>query len=486
MPALSKYYTPILLFLLCVLVLTQSNFAPFANGSSGVDSGVFIYSAKAIMNSKIMYKEVFDHKGPLIYLINILGLVILNGNLIGVWIVELISLFIATIFFYKSSRLFFDETASFFSVVFALNTIMPLLEAGDLTEEYYLCFAAIALFLFLRALKADFVFSFSDVFLISVCAACAMMLRINLVALWVSFTIVAAVFLVYKKRIGSLITYKLWVWIGIAVVVVPFIVYFYMHHALADAWYANWTFNLHYAHTTARASWSGIWDAISSMAPTHVGLVMLAYFIVAVKWAIKEPQNRILHLFSVLAFLLTLIIGCGLTARVQSHYALAVIPAIIVPAAFLLQKMKCLSSRYHALFCLIAVLCISIHAYRLQKIFVRLALQRKTEQLQIINCIKENTSQSDLISVMGNNSLLYYLSGRNSCSRFHYQFPLVKIDSNITKEYYTDIVTNKPRLILCAGDDLSLLPSCFAVLLNKDYTRIRYDGVQSYRIYRHN
>ena len=486
MPTLSKYYILFLLFLLCGMVLLQSNFAPFANQSTGVDSGVFVYTARAIMNGKVLYKEVFDHKGPLIYLINILGLLLLNGNLLGIWLLELASLFITTIFLYRSARLFFDETASFMSIVFALNTIMPLLELGDLTEEYSLCFGAISLFLFLQAMKRNFIFSYKEILAISVCVACSLLLRMNLIALWMSFAIIVSIYLIRANRIKDIVGYTLWALSGLVVVIGPFLIYFYIHRALKDALYANWTFNLMYAHTSLVDALLGIKNTISNTNGTHVGLMVLLYIIVAGIAVVKDREKSMLYIFSIIAFLITLIIGCGLTARTQPHYALSLIPTLVIPSAFLIQKFKMFAGKYYEVVSLIVVLGISIHAYRLQKVFIHLAEEKKSEQLQLVNCIKKNTSGTDVISVIGNNSLLYYLSGRNSCSRFHYQFPLVKIDTNIAHEYYSDLVTQKPRLIVCTGDDLSLLPSYFTAFIDKNYTRIMFEGVQNYRIYKHN
>jgi len=39
----------------------------------GIDSSVFISIGEAMHEGKIPYKDIFDHKGPLIYFINYIG-----------------------------------------------------------------------------------------------------------------------------------------------------------------------------------------------------------------------------------------------------------------------------------------------------------------------------------------------------------------------------------------------------------------------------
>ena len=44
---------------------------------------------------KLPYRDLFDHKGPLLYLIQRVGIGLTPGSYIGVWILELISMMIS-------------------------------------------------------------------------------------------------------------------------------------------------------------------------------------------------------------------------------------------------------------------------------------------------------------------------------------------------------------------------------------------------------
>ena len=91
-----------------VLVAVATAFAasnnPLSVGRIGRDSSIFHYVARVMKDGGMPYLDTFDHKGPLVYLIDVLGLSI--NEKIGVWIMELCFILIALIYSYKLATLF--------------------------------------------------------------------------------------------------------------------------------------------------------------------------------------------------------------------------------------------------------------------------------------------------------------------------------------------------------------------------------------------
>lgn len=56
----------------------QSPLNPISKAETGPDSAVFIYGANRIREGDILYKDFFDHKGPILYLIEVIALSITN------------------------------------------------------------------------------------------------------------------------------------------------------------------------------------------------------------------------------------------------------------------------------------------------------------------------------------------------------------------------------------------------------------------------
>ena len=76
---------------------------PFRIKYMNTDSAVFNYIARIMLKGGMPYRDTFDHKGPLLYLINAFG-VLINEN-IGIWLLELINIFIILYFSFKIAKM---------------------------------------------------------------------------------------------------------------------------------------------------------------------------------------------------------------------------------------------------------------------------------------------------------------------------------------------------------------------------------------------
>src|SRR5678809_253 len=65
------------------------------------DSGVFLYVGWRLLSGDIPYREVWDHKPPLIYFVDALGLTLTPHSLWGVWFLQFIFIFFTLFFIYK-------------------------------------------------------------------------------------------------------------------------------------------------------------------------------------------------------------------------------------------------------------------------------------------------------------------------------------------------------------------------------------------------
>ena len=70
-----EYIAIALIFLvISIAILMQSPLNPMSKTISTSDSSVFIYGSNLIREGKILYKDFFDHKGPIFYLIEVIAL----------------------------------------------------------------------------------------------------------------------------------------------------------------------------------------------------------------------------------------------------------------------------------------------------------------------------------------------------------------------------------------------------------------------------
>ena len=105
-----------------LLICLQSPDSFIIRGSSFTDSSVFQYIGREILQGNIPYRDTFDHKGPLIYLINSLGLLISTDR--GFWYLEIVNMFFAMWFMLKTARIAGLSLVQAFTVVIVASTLL--------------------------------------------------------------------------------------------------------------------------------------------------------------------------------------------------------------------------------------------------------------------------------------------------------------------------------------------------------------------------
>ena len=85
-------------FCLALAVSTLFRLFPGNNRVPAEDSSVFLYIGKRMTEGKIPYRDLFDHKGPILYFIEYLGIKISKTDYTGVWLLEALNILITIVF----------------------------------------------------------------------------------------------------------------------------------------------------------------------------------------------------------------------------------------------------------------------------------------------------------------------------------------------------------------------------------------------------
>jgi hypothetical protein len=197
---MTKYNFPnnifVILFLLVIVSSVLLTASPAVQPIPHRDSGVFLYIAEGILDGKLPYRDFWDHKGPLIYYINAIGLSLALQSYWGVWIVELVSLALSAVFFFLTMKRLVGGTIALVGTsmwLLALGHIFTTqFGAGNHVEEYAILFYTAQFYLHTNEKEER---NKGRLFLIGVFAGLAILLRPNLSSLF------AALFLI---TIGSM------------------------------------------------------------------------------------------------------------------------------------------------------------------------------------------------------------------------------------------------------------------------------------------
>lgn len=114
-----------------ILIFSTSTTPLYEN--YGVDSGVFQIIGKEWANGKLPYVDVWDQKGPFIFFVNMIGYSI-SSNAIGVFLIQIVALFLSLIATFKTCRLYTTNGMSLLLCSLFLTWLLRTYCCGNMTE----------------------------------------------------------------------------------------------------------------------------------------------------------------------------------------------------------------------------------------------------------------------------------------------------------------------------------------------------------------
>lgn len=219
-------------------------------GYCGYDSAIFQTVGKYWAQGDLPYQALFDHKGPLIFLLDAIGYA-LHGR-VGILVVQTVSLSIAMWGAYRLSRVWLNRPLSLAAVAMMLVYLARTFDEGNMTEEYSLPFLLVSLFLALRWFKKreeqggdEHPWQYAAVYGLSFGAV--LLLRVTSAVAVCCFVFVITVMLMVERRWKNLFANMAGFIGGFLAMVGPFAVYFAVHGAFANFFYGTIGYNIFYA-----------------------------------------------------------------------------------------------------------------------------------------------------------------------------------------------------------------------------------------------
>lgn len=426
---------------------------PFQIGFTWIDSSVFIYVAKVIIDGGMPYRDTFDHKGPLIYLIDALGL-LLNEQ-IGIWIIEVITLFTIFLFTYKIANLLrCSRLLSCIIVTIGLFVLSYYFQGGNFTEEYACAFIIISLYFFLKYYTYR-QFDCYEMILCGITFAFVCMLRINMVALWIVAFIGIMVEKIRNQRVKDISKYICWFIFGIAIVVLPIMLWLIVNNAFNDFIRDYFIFNFKYSSDPERASFINIIEAIKFFLMGPPILTSLPFLFLL---CIKLKRNT--DWLCAFTLLLSVVLSC-ISGQRYEHYGMIFYPLIVYAFCRVFYEFSLLEEnsnklkvkKFILLFFYSSLICcylLSFSGFFFKKntfpVFYTIPDLTIGKQIAIV--IQNLTNENDRITAVGNADILYLLSNRKSASKYSYQIPIGKIYPKVWQEYIDDIRQLKAKVIV--------------------------------------
>lgn len=218
--------------------------------SIGSDNAMYLTLGTALARGYAPYTQIFDHKGPMLYLLQMLPQLLSGGySTLAVFIQQVIALFLCLRVVSRIARTL--GAYSGVTQLFYLALIASLVGGGNLTEEYASLPTLLGAYAALRVfLRPDWTKRlFAPALLMGVCTMAAFLLRANNALPLAALTLALALCLLAKKQFAPLGQCAAGFAAGLALCALPVVIWLAARGALRAAWYGAIVHNMRYTET---------------------------------------------------------------------------------------------------------------------------------------------------------------------------------------------------------------------------------------------
>lgn len=453
---------PVLLAWLVLLALAQANPHLVAIGR---DNGFFLYAGARILEGKQLYVDVWDHKGPAIFFINALGLVLLKNSRWGVWLVEYLFIFGAFFLGYAAIKKRWGVAAALFGSLAGMLALQYVLGRGNLTEEYPLLFNFFAIAIFFTENEKN---NFWRSGLIGVMFALSFLFRANNGGIPVSIGLTILVTGLLHRDFPGTAKRLLGLALGAAGVLLLTALYFQIRGTLDALIGAAFLYN--FLDTEGQLNIvSGFLAGLKNIG--IVGYVLLAGYLAALHRMVQSLRRKqtLGKDFEILILLLIAwpveIFLSSLSGLKFVHYFISWVPAVFLLSGFAYRELseplfsgKVLAfmqtSRANILFLIVTLLFSYATVLDYAATFQTILFNRQNGidyNDRLSDFIRGTTAPDETVLVWGGEAGINFQARRSSPTRYNLFSRLLTdhpMNQGISETYYADVLKNPPELII--------------------------------------
>jgi len=512
----------IAILLLFVLLRLPTLYEPF-----GRDQGIFATVASGLLEGKMPYRDLWDHKPPGIYFLYALVFKLLGKEMRSVALFDGLSTMFTILLLFKLSRELFDRRSAYLATI-----IFTVLSSGIFffgwwgrgQPEVFMLLPILGVISLLKPVAGKAKSGFSFLFA-GLLGGIAFSLKTTILPL----LFLSSLFLLIEdgmstrgmeRGIAKILLFSS----GVIIALLPFLIFFGMNTAWDEFFYSNVTFNLS-AHTHHPYDLDFLiklkdhFDVIG----TRIHFLWWTIFLLALYGLIRitriEKKKRALLIVWMAGTILSICMGWWLF---YYHFIILIPPLAVFTSCGFFQLSDRLifqrTKRYQiagnlivsllALFLLLEFLLAYYSAYistgimpallgrgkiNAVEIYSRYRVQEITindfsftDDYLLAQYLKTHTRKEEKIFIWGWEALVYFLSEREPASRYIFIYPLIQDNlekrRDAQKIFWKELNKNKPRYFMVAKNDqnpidqigsekrLSLFPE-LGELLKRNYAK---------------
>ncbi len=226
----------VFLFILALISITIcSKSSPLYPLNNWDDANCFYTVGRATLNGQVMYRDIFEQKGPWLYFIYMLASLISGSSFFGAYIIEVLSFFAFLVLCARIILLFCDRKAVLLMPLLATTVCTaPAFEQGGSAEELCLPMIAYGFYVGLKSIVNEKPVTKREWLLVGITSGAVLWIKFSLLGFYLGCGAFLVFYYIKKKWHRELITFLLMLLLGEAIISLPVFAYFLINGAMRD------------------------------------------------------------------------------------------------------------------------------------------------------------------------------------------------------------------------------------------------------------
>lgn len=246
--------------------------SPFYPLNEWEDPNVFLTVGRAVLDGKVIYRDIYEQKGPYIYFLHAVAALISDTSFLGVWILEIINLFFVMLLVFKIVALYGHNrlTCSICAILVGVSASFSYaMSTGDSVEEFSACFYLWLLYTTVKTIKSGQKFTSIQYLLIGIMAGIVFWTKFTMVAIYLGWFLYFAWRSIRRKEGKEIVKLLAYIVAGVIISTLPCLIYFLAYGAVKD-WVAVYLYNNLFLYSDNAGLLFTIWELIKSIMLTIV------------------------------------------------------------------------------------------------------------------------------------------------------------------------------------------------------------------------
>ena len=330
------------------------------------DSNIFFTIGKSMLSGIMPYRDLFDQKGPIVFMMHALASMISYKSFFGVYVLQLINGFVYLLFVYKTNCLLFKKNNYLNTILLGVLTYTALAySSGDSVEEFSLAILMYAIYVAVKHSVNNTIPSRMELIMIGITSGLIFWMKYTIIGFYLGWIVIPIYKEIQNKQIKRLLINIGYIALGVLITTIPVFICFGLNDCLVIMLQSYFLENM----TSYSGSNLGVLGSIYNIffhGLTSVLESNLILFVFAVYGSCKLPDHNNLKA-SIVSMMLALVFTVYFGGRYLMYYCLILSPFALFGLSYFVNMLDDLVSIkagkilrvvvYSAVVLLIFVLC---------------------------------------------------------------------------------------------------------------------------------